>query len=88
MNVKLLVAATAATMLVACSPDISPTTSSVPAAPVASSAPATPAPAAQPASEQPAAATDKPAAAPVAIEEKKDAPAVDAAKGESPKKTD
>ena len=86
MIVKLLVAATAATMLVACSPDISPTTSSAPAAPVASSAPAQPA--AQPAGEQPAAASDKPAAAPVAIEEKKDAPAVEVAKGESPKKAD
>jgi len=86
MNVKQIAAviAIAAMGLAACSPDITPESSTAPSGPAVSSAPA------QPAEEQKAAEAG-PATVPVAQEEKKDegvAPAVEAKVKEGEKKVD
>ena len=83
MNVKLIAAAIATLGLAACSPDITPQSSTAPGAPAVSSAPA------QPAAE--VAQAGKPAAPPAAGEEKKEegaAPGSEVKKDEGEKKAD
>jgi len=84
MNLKLIAVAIAITGLAACSPDVTPESSSAPSAPAASSAPD------QPASGQQTGQPDQSTTAPgAADEEKKDegaVPAVESSKDESEKK--
>ena len=85
MNIKLVAAVIAITGLAACSPDVTPESSSTPSAPTASSAPA------QPVEEQQAGQPDKSAAAATPDEEKKDegaAPAAEPGKDDGEKKAE
>lgn len=85
MNVKLITAAIAAMGLVACSPDITPQSSTTPSGSSASSAPA------QSAAEQRVAEADKPAVPAAVQEEKKEggvAPGQEAKKDEGEKKAE